>query len=404
MTDVNGQVSQGLGPVADQFASIAATGQLGEGGAAYSVWHEGVRVVDLWTGMAAPGRPWEHGTRNAWMSVSKAMTAVVCQMAFDRGLYELDVPVATYWPQFGQAGKEAVTVRQVLSHTSGVLGSAEISALIDLEEGIGLHLVDDILDALTRATPLWEPGTQTGYHCFTYSWIMGEIVRRVTGRSLGTFFREEVAEPLGVPGARIGTPAEHHDGIATIMDPMYPAGTPEIVEQYTETLLATGRDEAQPGGMAFAASNGRSALDVLPRIFNRPEGLEPELGGSNLTATASDVAKIMAALVEPDGIDGATLASSASLKTFSEVSTDQQDLVLHLPINRALGYWRNIPVPGRPQACGPNAETVLHTGMGGQLAFADPVARVGGAFTRNHYTHFQIEGLLLNTALYGCLS
>lgn len=404
MSDVRGSVADGFAPVRDTFAQIVATGQLGDGGAAYAAWHEGDLVVDLWTGDAAPGAPWAAGTRNTWMSVSKAITAVCAQMAFDRGLFGLDDPVATYWPAFGQAGKEAVTVRQVLAHTSGVLGSPEISALMDLDAATGLEREDEILAALERAAPMWEPGTRTGYHCMTYSWIVGELLRRTDGRSLGTFLREEVTEPLGVPDVRLGTPPEHHEGIATIHPPMMPPGAPEVLEEYTDLLLATARDEATPAGVAFLASDRRSLLDLLPEYFNRAEGLEPELGGSNLTGTARGVARIMAALVEPGGLDGVVLASPASFAAFAAVATDQVDECLHLPINRALGYWRNIPVPGRPQACGPNPETVLHTGMGGQLAFADPVARVGGAFTRNHYTHFQVEGLLLNNALYECLS
>lgn len=404
-TDVKGFVAHGFGPVAEQFKQIATSGQLGEGGAAYAAWHEGNLVVDLWTGTASPGRPWEHDTRNMWMSTSKAVTAVVCQMAHDRGLFELDVPVATYWPEFGRAGKQDVTVRQVLAHTAGVLGSAELSALVDLEAGTGWDRDEELLDAITRIEPSWEPGTQTGYHCFTYSAIMGEVLRRTDGRSLGTFLRDEVTAPLGIDDdVRIGTPADAFEDVATIHDAMMPPGAPELVEQYTELLLSTARDASGPGGLAFTASNGVSVLDRLSVAFNRPENAAAELGGTNMTGTARGVARILAALVEPGGIDGAELASPASFKAFAEVQTDQVDQCLHLPINRALGYWRNIPVPGRPQACGPNAETVLHTGMGGQLAFADPVARVGGAFTRNHYTHFQVEGLLLNTALYGCLA
>ncbi len=402
-TTVHGEVADGFEPVRTTFEQIAATGQLGDGGAAYAAVHEGRLVADLWTGMADARTPWGRDTRNTWMSTTKAMTAIVAQVLHDRGRLDLDATVASYWPDFGAAGKQAVTVRQVLAHTSGVLGSPEITELFDLDAGKGLERKGEILDALTRAEPLWEPGTRTAYHNFTYSWIVGELVERIDGRTLGAFFRDEVAGPLGT-SARIGTPVEHQDGLTTIHHLMTPPGTPELVREYTELLLSTSRDPSTPGGIAFTANGEASVLDRLPEAFNRPEILATETGGAGMTATARDVARIMAALVEPDGLDGVRLASPESLKTFSEVQTDQVDEVLFLPINRALGYWRNIPVPGRPQACGPNEETVLHTGMGGQLGFADPVARVGGAFTRNHYTNFQVEGLLMNNALYGCLS
>ena len=404
MSEVNGTVADGFEPVQATFEQLVAMGDLGEGGAAYAALAEGRLVVDLWAGMARPGRPWDRDTRNMWMSVAKALTALCMQMLYDRDQLDLEATVASYWPEFGQAGKEDITVRQVLTHTCGLPGSPELSALIDLETGAGIDEQDRILAVIETMSPVWEPGTRVGYHALTYSWILGEVLRRIDGRALSTFFREEVALPLGCEDLHLSTPAAEHDLIADTLHLMKPPGAPEVAIQYMDQVFAAARDPESPAGLSLLGRGDASVLDKAPETFDSVFGRRAELGGTGLTGTARSVARVFAAIVEPDGLDGITLVSPESLATFSEVQTTDTDVALLIPIARALGYWRNIGLAGRPQSCGPNEETVAHSGIGGQLGFADPVARVAGAYTRNHHTAFPVAPLMLNNAVFACLS
>jgi CubicO group peptidase (beta-lactamase class C family) len=403
MTTVNGEVAGGFEPVRATFEQVVDAGDLGEGGAAYAAYHQGAKVVDLWAGEARSGEKWGRDTTNMWMSVAKAMTALCMQILHDRDQLDIDASVASYWPDFGQAGKEAITVRQVLTHSCGLPGSPELSGLIDLETGAGVDEQDKILATIEAMEPMWEPGTQVGYHALTYSWILGEVLRRIDGRSLGDFFREDVALPLGCDDAYIGTPVEEHDRIANTLPIMAPPGAPDIAVEYMDQVFAGARDPETPAGRSLLGNGQVSALDRIPEVFDSLAGRTAELGGSGLVGTARSIARILAAVVEPGGLDGVELASPESLATFSDVQTTDTDVVLLIPIARALGYWRNISLAGRPQACGPNEETVAHSGLGGQLGFADPVARVAGAYTRNHHTKFPVAPLLLNNAVYACL-
>jgi len=398
---VHGVVAAGFEPVRTTFQQLVDAGDLGEGGAAYAAYHRGALVVDLWAG-AAGEVAWGRDTRNTWMSTTKAMTALCIQILVDRGRLDVDDAVAVHWPAFARNGKDAITIRHVLTHAGGVPGSRDLTALVDPLTGAGIGDGKAILEAIEDLTPIWEPGTRNGYHALTYSWILGEVLRRIDGRTLGTFFRDEVALPLGCDDAWIGTPDEEQNDIAPLLHLMTPSNTPEPAVAYMQTLLAQARDPDTAAGRSLMGRGDSSVLDHLPEVFNSPAGLRAELGGSNLVATARSIARIFAAIVEPDGIDGVRLASAESFEQFAELQSSAVDEVMLLPIGRALGYWRNLALAGRPQSCGPNEETILHSGMGGQLGFADPVARIAGAYTRSHHTAFPIAPVLLNNAVHAC--
>jgi CubicO group peptidase (beta-lactamase class C family) len=251
---------------------------------------------------------------------------------------------------------------------------------------------------------MWEPRTQAGYHTLTYGWILGEVVRRIDGRDLGTFFREEVALPLGAADVHIGTPQSEHHRIPLVHPTMWPDVMPEEARAYMEEFLATARDPSHPAGVSCLARDGVGVLDRLPELFNNPPGRTVPLGGSNLCGTAASVARIFAAIVEPGGLDGVRLVSPESLARFTEIRETREDVVVHVPIARALGYWRNKPVSPRPQGFGPNDEAFGHTGIGGQIGFCDPKARVGAAYVRSHFTAFPAVPLILNAALYQSLA
>ena len=214
MTDVQGHCDDRFAPVQAAFASAFDRGE--ERGAATYVTIDGEPVVDIWAGVATDDdAPWERDTIvNVW-STTKTMAGLCLLMLADRGEVDLHAPVATYWPEFAANGKEGVLVSHVMSHTTGVSGFEPAIAPTDLYDW------DAVCRGLAAQEPWWEPGTQSGYHAITQGYLQGEIVRRVTGRSIGTFFREEVAEPLGAD-FHIGLPASE-DGRVADMTPPPPA-------------------------------------------------------------------------------------------------------------------------------------------------------------------------------------
>ena len=208
----------GFEAVRDEFARNFA--ERDEVGAAVCVTVDGETVVDLWGGVADPAtdRPWEADTRVVVYSCTKGATALCAHILADRGLLDLDAPVAQYWPEFATNGKEDATVSMMLDHSVGVpalSGELQPGAMYDW---------DLMCDLLARQEPWWTPGTRNGYHMITFGWTVGELVRRVSGRSLGTFFREEVAAPLGLE-FDIGLPEELEPTVAPIIvwvpDPDY---------------------------------------------------------------------------------------------------------------------------------------------------------------------------------------
>ncbi len=191
MTQIHGTVAPGFESVRDTFAANFAKGL--ESGASVAVTQNGVFVADLWAGDADPdGQPWQQDTLVNVYSTTKTMTAMSVLILADRGLIDLTAPVARYWPEFGQNGKQQITVSQVMSHSAGLAGFSP--ALESIEQ---LYDWDGICSRLAAMAPWWEPGSVSGYHALTQGYLQGEIVRRVDGRSIGRFFREEIAQPLG---------------------------------------------------------------------------------------------------------------------------------------------------------------------------------------------------------------
>ncbi len=396
MTDieVHGEVAPGFEPLREVFSQVAP--EFNQGGGAYAAYHQGRKVADLWAG------EWAEDTIAPFMSVTKATTALCVQMLHDSGKLDVFAPIATYWPEFAAEGKSGISVADVLTHRSGVIGDAALTALISLDDGTGLDQLDVICASIAASIPFWEPGTQVGYHTTTYGWILGEVIRRVDGRDLGTFFHEEVAKPLGVE-IGIGAPLAEHGRLAPLLPLWWPTFPPEI-QNYLDTFYASCRDDATAAGVSCQARDGVGSLDRLPELFNNLPGRVTPMGGSNLTGTARDAARVFAAMAEPEGLDGVVLASAESFRMFTDVHEARPDIILLLPITRGLGYVRNVPPPGRPASMGPNPEAFGHGGVGGQFGFSDPVARVGVAGVRNHYASFSLAPLYLNAALYGCIA
>ena len=232
MTDavkVQGHCHERFASVLDAFEKNFQDGR--EMGASFAATIDGEFVVDIWGGYMdeAGTLPWEMDTIANVYSTTKAMTALSTLMLVDRGLLDLDAPVAAYWPEFAQAGKEKVLVRHVLSHTAGLAGFEKPippEALYDWDRITGL---------LAAQEPWWEPGTQSGYHALTFGYLLGELIRRVTGRTVGTFFREEVADPLDAD-FHIGLTEKHDSRVAELIPPADPEPLDIELSELQETI------------------------------------------------------------------------------------------------------------------------------------------------------------------------
>ncbi|HYF64472.1 MAG TPA: serine hydrolase domain-containing protein, partial [Herpetosiphonaceae bacterium] len=351
---VRGHVEEGWGKVADAFLENFEErpgGSPGEAGAACCVYVDGRPVVDIWGGQAdrEADRPWEKDTISAVASTTKGATAICAHMLVQRGLLDLDAPVATYWPEFGQAGKERIPVRWLLSHQAGLpcvdgpLTFAEVCAW------------DPVIRALEAQKPEWKPGAEHVYHSVTFGYLVGEVIRRITGTSPGTFFAEEVARPLGLR-AWIGLPEEQEQHVAAVhyskpftLDEMI-AGMVDNLGLDKDTVVAWvnavwGADSVQ----ARAGILG-GGLDPASGYTTTREWRACESPGANMFADARSLARMYAATVSD--VDGVRLLTPETVKRMTAVQTDRTRMHglspgLEVPANRSfymsLGFWRSCP-------------------------------------------------------------
>ena len=352
MMELQGYCADAFAAVGEAFQENFATGE--ELGASACVVHDGQVVVDVWGGSAAPsGAPWQQDTIVNVYSTTKTMAAVCLLMLADRGLIEFDAPVARYWPEFAQNGKEGVLVRHVMSHSAGLAG---FDSRVEIEE---LYDWDAICDRLARQAPWWEPGTASGYHAITQGYLQGEILRRVDGRSLGAFFRDEVATPLKVD-FHIGLDARHDGRVgemvppATTMDQM--PGDPDSVATRTfRSAALTGRE---PQTRAWRAAE------------------IPAAGG---IGNARAVARVHGALAAGGTLDGVRLMAPETVELARRRQTNGKDLVLGVWMLFGLGFGLMNPrIPFTPS---PGA--FYWGGWGGSIAVVDPDTRTSIAYVMN---------------------
>ncbi len=407
MTEVCGVTLPGFERVADvlrdgtrlTIGDRERVANLGSGGGAFAAYVEGECVVDIWAGDAAPGIVWSEETRAVVMSATKGLSALCAHLLFDRGLLDLDAPVTAYWPEFGAAGKAGTLVRQLLSHQSGAIGVPDADGLLSWD-GRGWDDTSAIASSVARGAPAWEPGTTHGYHALTFGWLVDALVRRLAGVSLGTYLQTEVAEPLGVD-CRIGTPGDDLSTVARVIEFTPRAPSRRSARATLDPDSLAGRSVlAGPRGHLFADEHGTPRF---AQFMNTPAVLEAEIGSIGATATARGIARVYAALAQ-----GEELVSRASVARMSEEQVCGRDAVMGAPSRWAVGYTREPPalVPGLPRQHGPNDEAFGHMGAGGQIGFADPVARVSCGFVRSHLEHqaMPLLGASLVDALYRCLA
>ncbi|MFE5257666.1 serine hydrolase domain-containing protein [Streptomyces coelicoflavus] len=368
MTTINGEVALGFEPVREAFAANFT--QHGDIGAAVCIYWHGRPVVDLWGGVADPasGRPWARDTLQLVYSATKGATATAAHMLVERGMLDLDVPVAKYWPEFAANGKADIPVRWLLSHQAG---------LVALDQSLPLAAAlawDPMAAALAAQRPQWAPGTAHGYHGRTWGWLVGEVIRRVSGRSPGTFFADEIAGPLRLDFF-IGLPASERDRVSHMVyrRPAVDFTTvPAMaVPEELREQVAAWRDPNSFSNRAFAVTDP-AAID-----FDSPEVQAAELPSSNGIGTARALARMYAALIGE--VDGVRLLAPETLASATEEQAHGKDEVMVLPSRFSAGYM--LPTAGN-RMTGPNA--FGHTGRGGSLAFADPEHGIAFGYVMNH--------------------
>ena len=348
---------------------------------------DGRPVVDLWGGYADQDRArrWERDTLVNVYSTTKGITAICAHRLVDQGKLDLDAPVAKYWPEFAQAGKRDLPVRFLLSHRAG------LPALRAALEPEAIFKWDRMTSALAAETPWWEPGTQHGYHAFTFGWLVGEVIRRAGGMSVGTLLREELAGPLGLD-CHIGLDAKHDPRVATIIaEPPSPPGQFDILAEIAR----------HPESLTAKAINNPPAL-MLVDTANSRQWRAAEIPAVNCHTTARALARLYGALARGGELDGIRVLSPASIERCYTEQSSGPDAVLMIPTRWSLGFGLSQP----KAALGPNPHAFGHSGAGGSLGFADPDAHVGFGYTMNQRQNSMLvdpRALRLIDALYASL-
>jgi CubicO group peptidase (beta-lactamase class C family) len=379
MVEVGGTVETGFEGVRTAFATAQATD---EGGAQLCVYQHGKKVVDLWTGRdPVRDRPYTDKTLTVLMSCSKGAVATCAHMLVERGLLDLDAPVTKYWPEFGQAGKETVPVHMLLSHRVGLSG-------FEPNSGIGPRELlnwEQWTAALAAMKPLWEPGTAYMYHAVTYGYLVGEVIRRISGKTPGRFFADEVARPLGLE-LWIGLPAAQEDRVA----PHFSNRSALTLAQWKELMSGFGIEINSR--VAQTMVHGLIGTDEAIQIMKSREGHAAEIPAGNMIGNAASLARMYAATI--GAVDGVrllkpeTVARARQWQTKSLASPgDFAKLPNADPQRLAYGYELNRA-----------AEPMLgdgsfgHAGAGGRMGFAHPEWGIAVGYVCNNMLWDGIRG------------
>jgi CubicO group peptidase (beta-lactamase class C family) len=354
VADIQGTCAERFEPVRDALAKNIDAGL--DVGACAAVVIDGELVADVWGGVIdEAGTPWQRDTLiNVW-STTKTMTALSALILADQGELDLHSPVARYWPEFAAEGKEGVLVRHLLGHTAGLSGWQEPMKPDDLYDW------EKATSLLAAQAPWWEPGTASGYHAITQGYLVGEVVRRISGVSLGTFFARELAEPLGAD-FHIGTGPEHDPRIALVIPP--------------PPLDVQGLLDADPDSIAVRtlANPPLDAAQSWELPWRRAE--IPAAGGHG---NARSVATVQSVLACGGEVGGTRFLSEAGCDVVFEEQSRGTDLVLGVPLRLGIGYGIN----GPELPLGPGTRVCFWGGWGGSVILIDRDARMTIAFVMN---------------------
>jgi len=314
-----------------------------------AAYHDGELVVDAWAGVADPltGQTVDGDTLFTVFSVTKGITATAIHLLAERGQLGYDDPIAMYWPEFAAHGKGQITIRQVLSHTAGIPQTPLNVALTDWE---------GMCRAIAEMTPLWEPGTQMGYHAMNFGTILGEVARRVDGRGIARIVAEDLNAPLGITALFFGIPDEAERRVATLENDASITNAPD------------------PPPDSLVTPENRDGYAT----YNRPEVRRAVLPAGGGITNARSLARHYASLIG-EGVDGVRLLPTERVQIATTLEIDARDAVLRVPMRRGLGYMlggHGLPMGGRVSAFG-------HRGYGGAIGFADPEYGFAFALTKN---------------------
>jgi CubicO group peptidase (beta-lactamase class C family) len=392
VTTIDGWVAPGFEAVQEAFATNFDAGR--EVGAAFAVYHRGELVVDLWGGVAdvTTGRPWDKDTMVLVYSTTKGVTAMCANRLAQQGAIDVDAPVAQYWPEFGQAGKGAITVADLLAHRAGL---AWVAGEMSFEDMVAW---DPVVEALARETPAWPPGTAHGYHATTYGWLVGEVIRRVTGMSVGAYLREEIAGPLGADFF-IGLPPAEERRVARLVPLVESLASPAPAGRSRTTGDGTKHASPDLARLAELASTYLAKDGPLYKALFAPGGAlsdesvwhSPQLHAAEIPAAngicdARSLARLYGACVSdmktPPGAGFRVVNVDQLERSLRQETTGPDAVLMGLDIQWGLGFMLNRGVLlaagglGGPRAFG-------HFGMGGSAGWADPDLELGMGYVMN---------------------
>jgi CubicO group peptidase (beta-lactamase class C family) len=376
--EITGTVAPGFEPVRDTFARNFA--EHGEAGAAFSLVHDGATVVDIWGGVADvhTGAAYTRDTLQLVFSTTKGATAICANLLAQRGELDVDAPVSSYWPEFAQAGKGDVPVRWLLCHKTGL---PFVDAPLSLDEALRW---EPPVEALAAMEPIWEPGTAHGYHAVTYGWLVGEVIRRVSGLGPGEYFAREVAGPLGLE-FWIGLPADQQARVAPLTNSGPRSADGGFAEEVDGTrglanLVEMIEEFLGPDALLAKALGGAANMPLVgDGVFNRPEVRAAVLPAANGVTNARSLARMYAAAIGtvPGGPTGPLLAPE-QVAAATTTQTSGPDKVLIFDSTFGLGFMTASPFTpyGTPGGFG-------HSGAGGSVGFADPNHSLGFGYVMN---------------------
>jgi len=363
MTVCQGFTAPGYEAVRDAFENNFAQGL--EVGASFSAYHRGEKVVDIWGGVADPetGRAWDEHTMAVVFSTTKGVTAICAHKLAQEGALDIDAPVAKYWPEFAQNGKDDLPVSYLLSHRAGL---AWLDGALTPDE---VWAWDPVIAMLEAQVPAWKPGTEHGYHAVTYGYLVGEVIKRITGVSVGTYFRRELAEPLGLD-FWIGLPASEESRVATLVGGL----TPDTAEMdpdaraFIDSIMGPETELGKALSMSGALSND---------IFNTRDFHAAEVPAAGGIGEARAIAKLYAACVGP--VDGIRVLTPEQVKLATVQQTEGPNrVIMGLDLQFGLGFFvpSSIVNVGGPNSFG-------HFGAGGSVGWADPDAEFAFGYVMN---------------------
>jgi len=377
---IDGSTSSRFAPVADTFRrQLART----PGGGAVAIYHEGDKVVDLWGGARDhTGTPWQQDTLAVSFSTTKGVIATLLHQLAEQDLVHYDAPVARYWPEFAARGKEAITVRDILTHRAGLYGLRHLELTFD-----DLLDWDRVCQALADSPANHSKAPYSVYHALSFGWLVGEVVRRVAGESISELVQQQLAEPLALDGLYIGVPDREHHRVAELLMGHLPGAPrpPKTLARKLKGHIGKGIEQSLTRlahyGMAPDFSPFQDAVRVKgfhPRKLTTTEALRAAMPSVNGVFTARALARLYAALANDGALGDVRILKKSTIPIISTLEVSELDRALFTPMRWRLGYHQPFVLRHRRprQAFG-------HFGYGGSGAWADPARNLSVALTVN---------------------